>query len=147
MSDLPAPELLLQGGNEMDGPNDTIEIRASQTSVGGGSNTRESDIYALGMTILEIISSRVPWYWIKNGPAIIMHVCSPGKLHKRPRQEIPMHSLDGDKLWKLLNSCWSYKPGLRPTAIEVGDVMRTITPGTLKAYPPPAIGNRCALFV
>ncbi|KAL5633723.1 hypothetical protein ACGC1H_005811 [Rhizoctonia solani] len=163
-----APELLLQGGvDEVDESNDTTVTRVSQTSARGALNTRESDIYALGMTILvsnyqallmlqydltvvhdlkEIISSRVPWYWIKSGPAIIMQVCSPGKLHKRPRQEIPMHSLDGNKLWKLLTECWSYKPDLRPTAIEVGDIMRTISPGTLKPYPP-AIGNRCALFV
>ncbi|KDN33753.1 hypothetical protein RSAG8_13151, partial [Rhizoctonia solani AG-8 WAC10335] len=141
-----APELLLQGGmDETDEPNDMTETRLSQTGANAALNAKESDIYALGMTILEIISGRLPWYWIKNEPAIIIHVCSPGKLHKRPN-EIPMDSLAGDKLWTLLNECWAYKPDLRPTAIEVGNVMRDIIPGALKVYPPPAIGNRCALF-
>ncbi|KDN46662.1 hypothetical protein RSAG8_04042, partial [Rhizoctonia solani AG-8 WAC10335] len=57
-----------------------------------------------------------------------------------------MDSLAGDKLWKLLNECWAYKPDRRPTAIEVGNVMSDIIPGALKVYPPPAIGNRCAIF-
>ncbi|CUA72977.1 putative LRR receptor-like serine/threonine-protein kinase At4g36180 [Rhizoctonia solani] len=141
-----APELLLQGEmDEIDDSSSTTGTRVSQNSAKCPLNTRESDIYALGMTILEIISGKLPWYWIKNEPAIITHVCSPGKLHKRP-QQIPVHSPGGNKLWKLLNECWSYKPDVRPTAIEVRNAVRTISPGALKAYPPPATGNRCALF-
>ncbi|CUA72976.1 hypothetical protein RSOLAG22IIIB_05107 [Rhizoctonia solani] len=143
-----APELLLQGGiGEAVESNDltSIETWMSQTGAKCALNTRESDIYALGMTILEIISGRLPWYWIRNEPAIIMHVCSPGKPHKRPRQ-ISVYSPGGDKLWKLLNECWSYNSGVRPTAIEVGNVMEAMTPGDLKAYPPPILGNRCVIF-
>ncbi|KAG8748759.1 hypothetical protein FRC11_011940, partial [Ceratobasidium sp. 423] len=85
-------------------------------------NTRESDIYALGMTILEAISGRLPWYWITREAAIIRQVCSSKNQHKRPEDEIPTNSRDGDKLWSLFTACWSYKPDERPTATAVGDI-------------------------
>ncbi|EUC58611.1 tyrosine kinase catalytic domain protein [Rhizoctonia solani AG-3 Rhs1AP] len=109
-------------------------------------NTKGSDIYALGMTILEAISGRPPWYWITRDVSIIRQVCSPRNRHKRPVDEIPVGSRDGDKLWNLLVSCWSFEPNARPTALEVGDIMMHITPGGLKVYPPPIVGGRCALF-
>ncbi|CAE6455758.1 unnamed protein product [Rhizoctonia solani] len=109
-------------------------------------NTKGSDIYALGMTILEAISGRLPWYWITRDVSIIRQVCSPTNRHKRPVDETPANSRDGDKLWNLLVSCWSFESNARPTALEVGDIVRNITPEGLKAYPPPTMGGRCALF-
>ncbi|KAL5633716.1 hypothetical protein ACGC1H_005807 [Rhizoctonia solani] len=109
-------------------------------------NTKGSDIYALGMVRNEAISGRLPWYWITRDVSIIRQVCSPTNRHKRPVDETPANSRDGDKLWNLLVSCWSFESNARPTALEVGDIVRNITPEGLKAYPPPTMGGRCALF-
>lgn len=142
-----APELLMQDGmDDTDEADDMTDTPADHATAKGALNTKESDIYALGMTILEVISGRLPWYWINSEPAIIMRVCLPGTLHKRPKYETPTNSHDGNKLWDMLTTCWSFAPDSRPPAITVGDIMRTITPGGLKAFPPPARDDRCALF-
>ncbi|CAE6415304.1 unnamed protein product, partial [Rhizoctonia solani] len=84
--------------------------------------TKESDAYALGMTILEVITDRLPWHWVNREVAIMKQVCSSRAQHKRPEDEIPTNSQDGDRLWDLLVASWSFVPNQRPTAVEMGGI-------------------------
>ncbi|KAG8732784.1 hypothetical protein FRC10_000611 [Ceratobasidium sp. 414] len=45
----------------------------------------------------------------------------------RPEEQIPENSRDGDKLWSFLLRCWSYEAVGRPTAVQVEDMMKTIS--------------------
>ncbi|KAG9077736.1 hypothetical protein FRC06_008736, partial [Ceratobasidium sp. 370] len=80
----------------------------------GGKHDAASDVYSLGMTILEAFTGKVP-YFGKTDPAVINTVVNDKKMPDRP-QEIPMNVAWGDMLWDLLVNCWHYIPSERPAA-------------------------------
>ncbi|CUA72981.1 MAP kinase kinase kinase mkh1 [Schizosaccharomyces pombe 972h-] [Rhizoctonia solani] len=88
--------------------------------------SKESDIYALGMTILEAITGQLP-FADKQEMAVMLAVCFKQETPTRPVFQIPAESKHGDKLWKLLCECWSHEAEKRPNAAEVGKIMGTIT--------------------
>ncbi|KAG8771712.1 hypothetical protein FRC12_003461 [Ceratobasidium sp. 428] len=85
--------------------------------------SREADVYALGMTILEIITGKLPYYYIRNVVALIKAVAIKKETPKRPEESIPSNSLHGDALWLLLMSCWEQEPEKRPDADEVVEIV------------------------
>ncbi|KAG8782371.1 hypothetical protein FRC12_020904 [Ceratobasidium sp. 428] len=87
--------------------------------------SREADVYALGMTILvsEITTGKVPYYYIRNVVALIKAVAIKNETPKRPEESIPSNSLHGDALWLLLMSCWEQEPDKRPEADEVMEIV------------------------
>ncbi|KAG9090017.1 hypothetical protein FRC06_001249 [Ceratobasidium sp. 370] len=93
-----------------------------------GTSTRSmaADVYALGMTVLETITGRVP-YAEKDEHAVYFVVAVKKELPTRPEDHIPSDSLHGSILWDLLKTCWAYDPKDRPSAEKVGNIMRTIT--------------------
>ncbi|KAF8671429.1 ATP:ADP antiporter [Rhizoctonia solani] len=118
----------------------TLRWSAPELFEDDATSTRESDIYALGMSIdfargflivrvswmliiwvrsqQEVMTGNIPWHWIRSEAAIIKRVCLPGGKYPRP-DEIPEKSWDGDKFWNLLLACWSFESSDRPNAIEV----------------------------
>ena len=71
--------------------------------------TKESDRYALGMVILEVLSGHAPYESYVD--FIAAQKVTRGKHPKRPKGE-----WFTDELWKTLKDCWSSKPKRRPTA-------------------------------
>ncbi|KAG8716344.1 hypothetical protein FRC08_009594 [Ceratobasidium sp. 394] len=88
--------------------------------------SRESDVYALGMTILEAFTGDVP-YPGRTMPRVLYHVAIQKEKPARPLQHIPADNDWGDALWDLLMRCWSLEPLERPTAAEVRDRLRAIS--------------------
>ncbi|KAG8729973.1 hypothetical protein FRC11_007615, partial [Ceratobasidium sp. 423] len=80
-------------------------------------HTEASDVYALGMTIYETITGKVP-YQGKGESNVIRLVTVKGE---SPEQPECMSSDDqsGGNLWNLLVRCWSFEPSARPSVIEV----------------------------
>ncbi|QRV92721.1 Serine/threonine-protein kinase [Ceratobasidium sp. AG-Ba] len=75
------------------------------------------DIYALGMTLLEIISGKIPFFE-KLEPAVICAVITqqfPG----RPSELDRFDSAISYTLWDLMMRCWSHEKKARPDAHEV----------------------------
>ncbi|KAG8791019.1 hypothetical protein FRC12_010363 [Ceratobasidium sp. 428] len=92
--------------------------------------SREADVYALGMTILttqETITGKLPYYYIRNVVALIKAVAIKNETPKRPEESIPSNSLHGDALWLLLMSCWEQEPDKRPDADKVVEIMKGVT--------------------
>ncbi|QRV95913.1 Ephrin type-A receptor 4 [Ceratobasidium sp. AG-Ba] len=77
----------------------------------------QGDVYALGMTILEIISGNVPWFG-KGEPAVALSVFVKKEHPERPLGRVPKDCQYSNALWSLLEACWSYEPSTRPSAIE-----------------------------
>ena len=73
-----------------------------------GRPTDASDCYALGMTILEVLSGRVPYYLLQNNTVILM-------VMRGERPERPERPWFTDDLWETLEECWSEQPKDRPT--------------------------------
>ncbi|CAE6413781.1 unnamed protein product [Rhizoctonia solani] len=91
-----------------------------------------SDIFSLGMTILEIINDAPP-YIGKDDTEVLSNLksglpCTP----LRPENTIPQNSRDGNDLWNLLLYCWNFDPSNRPHVAHVAEVMRSITQDGLK---------------
>ena len=76
--------------------------------------TEKSDCYALGMTILEILSGRLPFHYYKD--ITVMQKILDGDRPERPTG--PERVWFTDDLWEMLGLCWSPRPNDRP-AIEV----------------------------
>ncbi|KDN36274.1 hypothetical protein RSAG8_10962, partial [Rhizoctonia solani AG-8 WAC10335] len=90
-----------------------------------------ADIYALGMTILEIITGKQPYDHIARELAVFGEILK-GKLPPRPFHYIPTNSKNGEALWSLLLSCWRFNPKERPTAGEVEKSLSCIAMEGLK---------------
>ena len=88
--------------------------------------TKESDCYALGMVIHEVLSGRAPFDpW--KAPLVIQKVLQ-GERPRRPQGEGGTLFTDG--IWKILELCWKHKPAERASA-------RTVLP-CLEGAPSPS---------
>ncbi|KAG8777833.1 hypothetical protein FRC12_000182 [Ceratobasidium sp. 428] len=115
-------------------------IQFSQTDLGGGTGrymapelwtedpqrSREADIYAMGMTMLEIITGDVPFREIKSG-----HMISFAVAHQRRTPDVPelqkeSASLDEMVMLSILRSCWRYEPQDRPTARKIASLVKSL---------------------
>ncbi|KAF8602657.1 kinase-like protein [Ceratobasidium sp. AG-I] len=83
--------------------------------------SKEADVYALGMTILEIISEQPPYAGVEREQAVIYNITVKKEPPQRP-PKIPVGNVQGDKLWYLLNKCWACNPQDRPTSVEVKQI-------------------------
>jgi len=110
----------------------------SQTDPGGGTcrwmapelykedarRCRETDVYAMGMTMLEIITGDVPFREIKSG-----HTISWAVVHEKRTPQVPELQQEpvlpqAGIMYHLLQWCWRYTPSERPTARQVTSMMR-----------------------
>ncbi|CUA76262.1 hypothetical protein RSOLAG22IIIB_12174 [Rhizoctonia solani] len=105
----------------------TVRWSAAELITGLGDHTEASDVYALGMTIYEILAGTLP-YNDKREQTIIYLVITKQEPPERPGN-IPIG--EGDKLWNLLLRCWSFEPEARPSASDVGETIKTVTSDSL----------------
>ena len=77
-----------------------------------GRATMESDCYALGMVILEVLTDQRPFQHDENFLVIMKVVI--GERPMRPQGAEAVWFTDD--LWEMLEKCWSPQPKLRPTA-------------------------------
>ncbi|CCO36475.1 hypothetical protein BN14_10611 [Rhizoctonia solani AG-1 IB] len=86
--------------------------------------TTHSDIYSLGMTILEVITGCPPWGNMRDYRVVTMMIL--GERPNRPNDHIPSGNEWADLTWDLLMRCWNQNPTERPTAAEVRDELKDI---------------------
>ncbi|CAE7174463.1 unnamed protein product [Rhizoctonia solani] len=90
--------------------------------------TTQSDVYALGMTMLEVFTGRVPYPDRRMDTAVLIAVMQ-GTLPTRPFQYL-RDDEQGNFVWKLLLDCWSRSPNERPSAGQVAKVLESCTGNT-----------------
>jgi serine/threonine protein kinase len=67
-----------------------------------------TDVWALGMTVIEILTGAIPFSHIRRDASVINYVVSGG----RPKQErYPQIDIE---IWKMLEACWHVDPIQRP---------------------------------
>ncbi|CAE6522156.1 unnamed protein product [Rhizoctonia solani] len=86
--------------------------------------TKMGDVYAFGMTILEVITGEAPFAEVLNKVMIPFQV-NAGYRPGRPECCIPI-SDPGEVIWSLLKRCWNSDPTKRPSAIEARDIIRSV---------------------
>ncbi|CAE6537315.1 unnamed protein product [Rhizoctonia solani] len=113
------------------GPSFSLRWTAPEILEGTGSHTIAADVYALGMTILEAFTSKIP-FADKSDQSLVAHILFHKNTPTRPETIIPSRSMHGNKLWDILTRCWASDPKDRPSAGVIWDEMKPITTETLK---------------
>ena len=90
--------------------------------------TKESDYYALGMVIFEVLSGQVPF--ANDKEYIVTRKVTDGE-----RPERPAVVWFTDDLWRTLDKCWLPQPGDRPTVETVLECLRPLS-ATWQPLPP-----------
>ncbi|KAF8600432.1 kinase-like protein, partial [Ceratobasidium sp. AG-I] len=78
----------------------------------------KADVYALGMTILEVITGEVP-FRDKPDQAIFNYVVLKHGIPTRPTTLLSTTEESAGVLWRLLLQCWGHDPNARPTSTSV----------------------------
>ena len=92
--------------------------------------TKESDCYALGMVIYEVLSGQAPFALFKD--FVVMRKVTEGERPGRP--EGVKGAWFTDDLWRMLGLCWESQPERRPS-IEA--VLQCLEKVTITWQPPP----------
>ena len=94
-------------------------------SPAGSQPTRESDCYALGMVIYEVLSGRAPFSSYTDAIFVIKRILA-GERPTRP--EGGEGAWFTDVLWETLELCWKPRPGDRPGLNNVLRRLRDVAP-------------------
>ena len=108
-------------------------LHPEQFGFGDGRPTKQSDCYALGMVILEVLSREPPF--ARDNECIVMWKVIEGEHPERPRGEGAWFT---DNLWRTLEQCWSPQPNDRPT---VEAVLKCLERASKVWQPPPPVSE------
>jgi serine/threonine protein kinase len=97
---------------------DSYRWFAPEVCVGQGVLSTYSDIYAYGMTVLELLTHQQPYREIKHTTEVVIK-SSCGAYPNRPTEPYIVERGLNDALWRLLISCWARTPAARPTIQSV----------------------------
>ena len=85
--------------------------------------TKQSDCYALGMVIYEVLSGRIPFSQFSR--YVVIRKVMDGERPERPE------GVEGawftDDLWWMLNWCWATRPESRPTVTAVLECLERVS--------------------
>ncbi|KAJ6542835.1 TKL/TKL-ccin protein kinase [Mycena capillaripes] len=79
--------------------------------------TTRSDIYSFGSVTLEILSGRIPYFYVKTDAQVVI------EMHKGNKPRRPATSFVTDAQWAFIQHCWDADPEQRPDSAQV---MRSI---------------------
>ena len=85
--------------------------------------TKESDCYALGMVILEVLSGQAPFARYKE--FVVMRKVMDGERPERPKEVLLT-----DDLWGTMELCWLPQPERRPTVAAVLECLERVSLAT-----------------
>lgn len=77
--------------------------------------TKESDCYAMGMVMYEVLSEQVPFYLSRE--FVAMQKIIEGSRPEKPKGEMGILFKDG--IWELVQHCWAHLPCDRMSAKDV----------------------------
>ncbi|KAG8979698.1 hypothetical protein FRB93_009906 [Tulasnella sp. JGI-2019a] len=92
------------------------------TLLDGSPRSRKTDVFAFGMTIVEVLTGRVPFHDLTDFKATMALVCGV----RPPFQPISRNGKDFRPLWELATSCWKENPDDRKTSKVVCNLARFI---------------------
>ena len=92
--------------------------------------TRESDCYALGMVVLEVLTGQAPFP--NYSELVVIRKVVDGERPGRPQGAEAVWFTDD--LWVMLEKCWSSQPDVRPT---VEAVLERLEQGSITWQPLP----------
>jgi len=110
--------------NSMDNASGTPRWMAPELFVDKPRFTYESDVYAFGMTIYEVISGKLPFQGLRE--FAVISVVIGGQRPARPGQEESAFVFE-DRLWNLVQCCWMQDASTRCKMPEVVSTLKDVT--------------------
>jgi len=89
----------------------------------GSHPTKESDCYALGMVMYEVLSGQTPY--AQCNQLVVVQKILDGKRPEKPRG--PQGAWFTANLWEVLERCWQPQPGDRPSLGAVLQCLQGVT--------------------
>ncbi|KAF5317548.1 hypothetical protein D9619_013143 [Psilocybe cf. subviscida] len=87
-----------------------------------------NDIYSFGSIMLEVLSGRMPYHYLRNDAQVVI------QLHQGIKPRRPASTFVDDDQWELIQSCWQEPPQKRPSANDVLTVTKDLlAPWTQKS--------------
>ncbi|KAI5121111.1 hypothetical protein M0805_002784 [Coniferiporia weirii] len=114
----------------------SIELLAA-TDQHSDSYSKASDVWAFGMTILELLTKKPPYSHIRNDGGVVVAIAS-GRLPRLPEEHSTTWSELYKFLWQLCMRCWAPSPSEPPSMLEIVSILEIFsTPqqGTSTDYP------------
>ncbi|KLO15215.1 kinase-like protein [Schizopora paradoxa] len=119
-----APELVFPDSHILSSPSDDHSKLNTDVPILPKPST-QTDIYALGMTALELFTEKKPFSTLVMDTAVVIDLYH----HRTPARpldsEIPGSAALCDDTWQTLMTCWSMNPAGRPSAKTIGDFFAT----------------------
>ncbi|KAJ6516091.1 kinase-like domain-containing protein [Mycena sanguinolenta] len=100
------------------GVSDSYRWFAPEVCIGQGVLSLSSDVYAYGMTVLELFTHEQPYNNIKHTTEVVIRSAKGEHPPKPTDPKVMRRGLD-DNMWKLLSLCWVTEPNKRPTIQQV----------------------------
>ncbi|KZP16479.1 kinase-like protein [Athelia psychrophila] len=72
--------------------------------------TKKSDIYAFAMVVIEILTSKPPFFYLHQEHLVVILVQD----GKRPDRVRCLPTQFSDEIWQLMDDCWNHDPPARP---------------------------------
>ncbi|KAF8593479.1 kinase-like protein [Ceratobasidium sp. AG-I] len=111
--------------SESDAGGGTMRWMAPELLTEEGVRCRETDVYAMGMTMMEIATGRVPFSEIRSGPAVAVAVSQGKRIPEVPELRTTPASPKSALILTLMLACWKYQPQDRITA-EMAQVLASL---------------------
>ncbi|KXN91116.1 Putative L-type lectin-domain containing receptor kinase I.4 [Leucoagaricus sp. SymC.cos] len=86
--------------------------------------SRETDMWALGCTIYEVLSGEIPFAHYPTAPQLAGAMMRHRVVPQRPVVTSEQHQYECDVLWPEATKCWEYDPKKRPGAKEIFQHLR-----------------------
>lgn len=113
--------------SQSNGVSDSYRWFAPELCIGPGVLSISSDIYAYGMTMLELITNQLPYSYIKHTTEVVIKSANGARPHRPTDSHIVARGLD-DHLWDLMNTCWNNDSMARPSIDQVLARLQQQTP-------------------
>jgi len=101
-----APELTVPEP-DVDVEEDTYEVPEIEDTP---NSTKKSDVFGFSMVALEILTGKLPFYYLRADTAVTLCMQSGG----RPDRRWCLPTVFTDPMWALLVDCWGQDPDQRP---------------------------------
>ncbi|CUA73243.1 Muscle, skeletal receptor tyrosine protein kinase [Rhizoctonia solani] len=79
--------------------------------------SEKADVYALGMTFLEVFTGLPPYSNVRRNCAVVAMIAR-GEKVQYP-EDLSLYTRHSDRVWNILQQCWQWKPRERPTAEQI----------------------------
>ncbi|KAG9082428.1 hypothetical protein FS749_006848 [Ceratobasidium sp. UAMH 11750] len=103
----------------------SVRWAAPEVIAGVVMRSREADVYAFGMTLLEAITGTVP-FSDKADVAVLYVVCTRKQTPGRPEKFVSFNLHQADLLWRILLDSWAFEPSNRPDSRTISGSLKCV---------------------